>query len=1002
MATNESGWEDVEYNDARSIIPGVFKGARVTSTSRSPEDPLSRKNPKSKHINNPNAFDMAPIRGLSFDDFKRQMADNGYEVVGGIDEVAHPSKHATGPHWHGVLQKTADNVWETVEAPEEAPSTPAAPVEGADPLAGVSPDTPDMSDPVTAALMDKKTSALSDAVAGSNLGPENVPGGSWAERVGTALATGVLPEEVRSMPLAAQIDALMRIMSATNEAIRGTPLEGVATAFPLGGLEIGGPAAVGRGMRTMSQVPEDLARLEAENPEGLQVIVSDETPWPVNDNPKLKNNPDFVVPDNDNPVGSMTAQVPESYRPVTEVPEELPASVSRDALNDNLVDYDTLANEAQKVGDPQADLYYLSKTIRDGSVLNGPGSEIPPEAISNILEQVKRDVASHPLNQGIVDNLQEALLSKIPDEALRFEDSQKTGGGPIDPPEPPSRGEELVNRLKTHISAARKTREVSEEARGAARKDKAAKLAAARQSGDGPDAIRQMKASLGGELPGKHFDPIPEESFSPDDLKELFNYVKDSPNLRDFESLHALEGLNKMFKGVVPAPRELALLEKVLGKELIAETMKHRSLGRKFFEGTTDLANLPFALMSTYDLSAFRQGAFLVSRPEFWKNAPEMGKFLFSKEGYHAAMNEIQSRPTYQAMVDADVAFADLGTDLSLREENMASRIAEKIPGIPASNRAYTGYLNKLRADVFDSIYRDFENAGVDIANSPTFLKQLGNYINDSTGRGNLGKASKYGPAMNAALFSPRLQASRINLLFRPFKYMLDPIASKTEAWNSTHPIIKKNYFRDLAGFSSAVMSTLYLAKMAGANVETDPRSSDSFKIKDGNTRHDIMAGFQQYLRLGAQLASGETKTLKGNIKTLGDGFRSETRLDKVINFFRSKGSPIATFVADYLDGKNIVGEPFEVQKAILSRLTPFSFQTFYEAYKDGEERGGPEEGLTSMMKTIDSLFGAGVQTFDVDKPRESKPEEEKAPSATVEDVTNNAPTTNDGWEVVQ
>jgi hypothetical protein len=340
----------------------------------------------------------------------------------------------------------------------------------------------------------------------------------------------------------------------------------------------------------------------------------------------------------------------------------------------------------------------------------------------------------------------------------------------------------------------------------------------------------------------------------------------------------------------------------------------------------------------------------MVTRPEFWKAAPKMASYLFSKKSYNALMQDIYTRPSYHLMEEHGLAFSDLGSDLTRREENFASDIAKKIPGIKASERVYSGFLNKLRADVFDSMLRDFRKAGFNPNDEPELLRDAAKYINDATGRGNLGRFTKYGPAMNALLFSPRLMASRINL-----------IKGALTGFHGYHPQVRKQAIRDLAGFGGVVSTTLALASMAGADIETDPRSTDFAKIKDGNTRHDILAGFQQYIRLAAQLATGEKKTIAGDVQELGKGFGKPTRLDQVITFFRTKGSPVATFVADYLDGQNVVGEPFEVQKALLERLTPMSINGFKEAYDD--------QGFEGIVKSLDSLFGIGVQTY---APKES------------------------------
>ena len=1112
----EDGWEDVVIYDGRKIIPSLFPGARVTSTSRPEDHPLSKKNPNSRHINNPNAFDVRPIPGVTFEEFIAGLTEAGYKVEQPLDEAKNPSPHATGKHWHGIFTGgPANDGWEDV-TPNQAAAPPAptakpAPAPNADPLADAARDsTPDLSDPVTRRLMKEQTDpnwdpASNDAVAGSNLGPENVPGGSWAERVATALQTGVLPPEAASLPYIQQVDSLLRLMAAGTEAIRGTPLEGIALASPAGGLEVGGPAALGRIAKRvpLSVDVTDFVNKSIKEGRTLDEInatlrASGETEQVTPDSYAaaqkwFEENPDSapleVVQKVDEPVAENT-DIPERFQPQTALDKETVGKRTQreNMWNAYLRNSDLPETEKERLSSLYREKYSFKpepkaseeeieqlfnqwlQTSDDYSKHtpfpeegSAPDQEMWFKSENTLWDKRERAQAAYYRALGKeadAVNAETNLHNRNYDEQLRinqfynkalndnefgpkeinFDDPESVaqfeqilGQGPTDPstvsrlsavtrnnrtptaandttggsgPTEPPNIENIVGRLETHVSAAKRNRASNEEARALARKEKAQRLAAAREQASGRESLYVEKASQSGELPGKHFDPIPDDSFTPEEVNTLFDFVKNHKSLSYYDSVAAREGLDKLFRGEVPAPKELGLLEKVLGKDLIKETLKHRTAGRKFYEGLVDVANLPFALMSTYDLSAFRQGAFLVSRPEFWKNAPNMGKYLFSEDGYKAAMKDIESRPTYAAMQEADVAFADLGSDLTLREENFSSKIADKIPGIKQFGRAYTGYLNKLRADVFDSIYRDFEKAGVNITESPTYLKQLGNYINDATGRGNLGSLGRHGPALNATLFSPRLQASRINLLFRPFKYVLDPVASRTGMWEATHPVIKKNYFRDLTGFSGAVLTTLYLAKMNGVDVETDPRSSDFAKIRDGNTRHDILAGFQQYLRLGAQLASNETKTLKGDVKELGKGFGQNTRFDQVITFIRSKGSPIATFLADYLDGKNIVGQPFELQTALVGRLTPFTFQTFYDAYVDGEAKGGPEQGLEQMFKTVDGVFGAGVQTFDPYAPRETVPEAESTTSTPidVEDITTETPINLDeeGWEDVQ
>ncbi|MCB4862354.1 hypothetical protein K7W03_22440 [Sphingobium sp. PNB] len=46
------------------------------------------------------AWDVAPIPGMTFDQYRDQVKQDGWNVREALDEVNHPSKHATGPHWH--------------------------------------------------------------------------------------------------------------------------------------------------------------------------------------------------------------------------------------------------------------------------------------------------------------------------------------------------------------------------------------------------------------------------------------------------------------------------------------------------------------------------------------------------------------------------------------------------------------------------------------------------------------------------------------------------------------------------------------------------------------------------------------------------------------------------------------------------------------------------------------------------------------------------------------
>jgi hypothetical protein len=152
----------------------------------------------------------------------------------------------------------------------------------------------------------------------------------------------------------------------------------------------------------------------------------------------------------------------------------------------------------------------------------------------------------------------------------------------------------------------------------------------------------------------------------------------------------------------------------------------------------------------------------------------------------------------------------------------------------------------------------------------------------------------------------------------------------------------------------------LGLAAASGADVELDPRSSDFGKIKVGDTRYDIWAGFQQWIRTLTQFSLGKRKrTSTGEIVKLDPNvFPYENRLSVILGFLRSKASPIASLGLDLTLGKGFAGEDITLSGTLKNEAIPLYLQDMSDIYK--------EEGLA---KTIGSLlpgmFGVGTQYYD-------------------------------------
>ena len=90
--------------EVRSILLQEFPGIGITSGARSPSSALGKKNPNSYH-NFGQALDFTRTPGLTIDTVRERLLSRGVNVKEALDEYAHPSKNATGPHYHVAFDK---------------------------------------------------------------------------------------------------------------------------------------------------------------------------------------------------------------------------------------------------------------------------------------------------------------------------------------------------------------------------------------------------------------------------------------------------------------------------------------------------------------------------------------------------------------------------------------------------------------------------------------------------------------------------------------------------------------------------------------------------------------------------------------------------------------------------------------------------------------------------------------------------------------------------------
>jgi len=476
-----------------------------------------------------------------------------------------------------------------------------------------------------------------------------------------------------------------------------------------------------------------------------------------------------------------------------------------------------------------------------------------------------------------------------------------------------------------------------------------------------------------GQLAGEHtkvsMEPLKLEQ---PDIDALADIIENTKTLQFYERRKATDGLVKILAGRVPQDNEIRLLGEVFGPDVINNI--RAKLPKIDTKRTllSEAANFPRAIQSSWDISfPFRQGLPLIHTKAWWTSWDDMLKSFGSEKAYRGVMDSILDHPNFQGGMsptgknlpsfaeESGLKLSDL-TDLSKREEAIMSTWAEKIPGVRRSNRAYTAFANKLRADNFNSMITDAERlyeSTKALAKNPAELaqaeklnprtnlalsKEIAGYINNASGRGDLGKLERHAQLLNSTLFSPRLIASRVQMM-NPLNYI------------SKSPQVRQAYLKSLLATAGAWMTVAGLGKAAGGDVSLSPMSSDFGKVRIGNARLDPAGGFQQYLVLLSRLASGQTtSSTTGVTSELGGSFAAPTRKDIMERFGKGKLVPPLTFAYDMLNASKY--RPFNAADRTAQLFIPMIAQDAIEIAKE-------DPSLLPFLLPLTAI-GMGTQVY--------------------------------------
>ncbi len=451
-------------------------------------------------------------------------------------------------------------------------------------------------------------------------------------------------------------------------------------------------------------------------------------------------------------------------------------------------------------------------------------------------------------------------------------------------------------------------------------------------------------AKLGGIRAGF---AVKAEAVTKGDMDELFSKIVRETEY-GLEQKTLVDSLRKTLTGVdLPEPGHIKAFARIFGRDFAKAVKEFTQKPLSTREKILDLLNLPRAVLASGDLSGtLRQGLFLgLVRPQdvpraFWRQLK-----YFASEKLSLDMDDVlRSRPLYRkATQEWGVEFTSMhkGAQMLAKEEIFASNLAQNMPFVRRSERAFTGFLNEMRMGAVEGAYGAMTAQGA----SKTQFKLMGQFINLASGRGTLpANLNRYAPVLNTVLFSAKYQMSTLQLPRQLGRMLL-----------SKNPYMRKEAALALTTFIGGGSAILGLFQTSGqGKVELDPRSGDFGKIVIGKTRLDIWRGYIQYARFAAQLLSGERKSAYGNMNKVERG-------EIVSRFLQSKSSPAFGLMVDLLKGESYMGEPLFNEttgfiKTVRDRLLPLALQDTIDAIE--------QSGVNGVWVAAPAALGIGVLTY--------------------------------------
>lgn len=325
------------------------------------------------------------------------------------------------------------------------------------------------------------------------------------------------------------------------------------------------------------------------------------------------------------------------------------------------------------------------------------------------------------------------------------------------------------------------------------------------------------------------------------------------------------------------------------------------------------------------------------------------GVKAISKAGYEASRAQMEADPKWKEF--AGIARQEFGrylgdvhgkknTDLGPngQDEEFVSSLADKyIPGVAVSHRSFGLSLDRQGLEFYKSASKQLEKSGITLQNNPKAYRDLTGFVLASQGRLPLqGRLAALDKGLNSVFFSPRFAASRWKLM-NPLYY------------SSLAPGARRVAIQTSAGYALTVAAAMGAAHMLGAKVSANPADPDFGKVKFGNARYDLTAGFRTEARMALQMYHA--------YRAQADGKKArKSMLDIAEQYARGKLAPGPSAIASAMAGKTVIGDRATPAEIAQDAYLPMFVDDVYRAYM--------AEGLPGVAKVTPAFFGVMSQDY--------------------------------------